>query len=143
MMTGMRNTTVLLLATVLFSACERRTPAPPAPAAAPLPASTVTGRVSYLQRIALADEAIITVAVTDVTTGQRLAEQVIPSQGKQPPISFQVDYDSAKVRPGDDYAVSARITLRNQTVFASDTPYLVITKGRPTQVDILVKSPNN
>jgi len=142
-MTGMRNTTLLLLATVLLSACERRTPAPPAPAAAPLPASKVSGRVSYLQRIALAGEAVITVAVTDLSTGQVLAQQVIPAQGKQPPISFNVDYDSAKVKPGNDYAVSARITLNNQLLFASDTPYLVITKGRPNQVDILVKSPNN
>lgn len=142
-MTGMRNTTVLLLATLLLGACERRTPAPPAPAAAPLPSSKVTGRVSYLQRIALDPAAVITVAVKDTSTGQTLAEQMIPAEGKQPPISFEVDYDSTRVQPGGNYAVSARITLAGRLLFASDTPYLVITKGRPTHVDILVKSPNN
>ena len=68
-----------------------------------------------------------------------LGEQQIVTGGCQVPIAFALDYDPAAIDPRLTYAVSARITVDGQLLFTSTTATLVITRGNPTDVEIVVQ----
>ncbi|MBC8163319.1 MAG: YbaY family lipoprotein [Roseiflexaceae bacterium] len=103
----------------------------------------VTGTVSYLERIALPDNAVITVQLADVSrldvAATVLAEQKITSGGKQPPFAFELAYDPAKIDDRFNYAVQATIEVDGKLMFRNDQAYLVITQGRPTTIDLMLR----
>lgn len=78
-----------------------------------LAAGTLTGSVSYRERIALPPDAVVKVQIADVAKqdapSRTIAETRIETQGRQVPIAFTLTYPAD--RPGDhaEYAVSARI----------------------------------
>lgn len=109
---------------------------------APVPTATVSGTVTYLQRIALPPNAVVEVKLVDVSrqdvAATVLGEQVITDPG-QVPVPFEIAYDPAAIDPRFTYAVQARITADEQLLFISDTVIPVITHGAPTSnVEIVV-----
>ena len=118
---------------------------PGAATATPQPAATasVTGTVIYRERIALPPNAAVRVALQDISLADApaivLSEQLIVTGGRQVPIPFALDYDPAAIDPRLTYAVSARITVDGQLLFTSTTATLVITRGNPTDVEIVVQ----
>lgn len=110
----------------------------------PAASATVTGTVSYRERIALPPNAIVKVQLQDTSRADApavtLAEQTIQTEGKQVPIPFRLEYDSSKIREGNTYTVRAQISIEDQLRFTSDTAYSVITNGGPSRVEILVRS---
>jgi putative lipoprotein len=126
---------------------------PPAPAIAPVPAvlpsptplvgetETISGTVTYRQRIALTPEAVVQIELRDVSRqdveAPLVARRIIEKPG-QVPVAFTLDYDSGLIDPRHTYAVSARITDRGQLQFVTDTRFPVITNGAPSTADILV-----
>ncbi|MEO8129049.1 MAG: YbaY family lipoprotein, partial [Bryobacteraceae bacterium] len=98
----------------------------------------------YLQRIALPPEATIEVTFADVsiqdTAPIQLGNQVIKAAGKQVPIPFAIGYDSRQIVSSHTYGVEAKIKVGERLMFASDSPNLVLTQGRPTNVEIIVKA---
>ncbi len=101
------------------------------------PASaTVTGVVTYRQRIALPPKAVVEVKLQDVSRADAAAivlnSQTIQTQGKQVPIPFSLKYDPAKINPSHSYAVSARILVDGKLHWISTNRYSVITRGNPT-----------
>lgn len=105
---------------------------------------TVTGTVTYLQRIALPLEAVVTVRIEDVSKADALAEvmgeQVIQTKGAQVPIPFSVPYDPEKII--DNHTYSLRVRIEDGTgklLFINDTSIPVITNGNPTQdIEVVV-----
>lgn len=114
-------------------------------AAAAAPAA-VTGSVSYLVRMALPEDAIVTVSIHNKQLADAppemtlLGEQVIPAQGSQVPIAYAVEYDPTAVQEGALYSIGARITDgAGNLLFVSTTVIPVITNGNPTEnVEIIV-----
>ena len=106
--------------------------------------ATITGTVTYRQRIALPDDAIITVKLQDVSKADvaatLLGEQIIKTEGQQVPIPYEVTYDELEIDDRLSYSVSARIVDgTGKLLFISDTHTPVITRDNPTEdVEIVV-----
>lgn len=104
--------------------------------------SSVTGTVTYRERIALTPEAELIVQVRDTSlldvASKLIAEQVIPDPG-QVPIKFEVEYDPDVIDPRNTYSVSARIVESgDRLAFINDTAHDVITRDNPERVDIVL-----
>jgi putative lipoprotein len=103
----------------------------------------ITGTVSYRERIALPPDASVQVRLDDVSQPEaaprRVAEATFPTAGKQVPIPFELPYSAADIVPGRRYTVRAKILADGKTLFSTKTPYPVITRGAPTQLEILVQ----
>ena len=106
--------------------------------------ASITGTVTYRQRIALPDDAVITVQLRDVSKADAAAtvmgEQIIIAEGKQVPIPYEVTYDESEIDDRFSYSMSARIEDGSGALlFISDTHTPVITRGNPTEdVEIVV-----
>ena len=104
--------------------------------------SSVSGTVTYRERIALTPGARLIVQIRDTSyadaAAELIAEQVISDPG-QVPISFDVDYDPDDIDSGSTYSVSARIEESDgRLAFINDTAYDVITRGSPRKVDMVL-----
>lgn len=106
--------------------------------------SRVTGTITYLQRIALPEDAVITVQIQDTSLADApatvMGEQVIQTKGKQVPFDFAVPYDPAAIQDNHTYTMSVRITDgTGKLLFINDTAIPVITRNNPTEdVEIVV-----
>ncbi len=97
----------------------------------------VTGTISYLQRIALPEDAFIRVQIEDVSRMDApsvvIGEQIIQPAGAQVPIPFTVSYSENDIQEGHSYSISVRITDGNgNLLWITDTYIPVITNGNPT-----------
>ena len=104
--------------------------------------SSVTGTVTYSERIELTPGATLIVRIRDTSyadaEAELIAEQVISDPG-QVPISFDVNYDPDDIDSGNTYSVSARIEESDgRLAFINDTAYDVITRGDPTRVNMVL-----
>jgi uncharacterized lipoprotein YbaY len=101
----------------------------------------VTGTVTYRRRIALGPEAVVDVQLLDVTRRDAAAELVAREMLRHPgqvPIPFQLDYDPSRVDPRHTYLVRAQVVERGELRFVTHTAVPVITRGRPSDVEIVV-----
>ena len=104
----------------------------------------ITGEVTYRQRIALPDDAVVKVQLQDVSLMDApavvLGEQVIQTDGTQVPIPYEVSYNPEDIDERHTYSMSARIEdSAGKLLFISDTVVPVITRGNPTgDVEIVV-----
>ncbi len=99
--------------------------------------ATVSGTLTYLQRIALPPGAVANVQIQDISRADApadvIGEQEIPMDGKSVPVAFAVPYDPATVQ--DNHRYSVRATIRDaagKLLFTTDTVTPVITGGNPT-----------
>ena len=133
--------TVLLV----FAACQRE----PGPSSATLevpsgrePNASVSGAVTYRERLALTAEAMLIVELRDVSYADGpaplIARQTISGPG-QVPIKFKVEYSGEDIDSRNSYSISARIVESDgRLAFTNDTVYEVITHGSPDKVDMLL-----
>jgi putative lipoprotein len=150
---------VLVLLVVLFWPRNRPTPppeqAPPAapvapepPAAEPPPpaASTLSGTVTYRQRIALPPEATVTVRLEDTSLADApatvVAETSFAADGRQVPLPFAIDFDPAAIVGDRTYSARATITVDGELRWTTTTAYHVLTRGNPTRVDLVLDQVN-
>ena len=111
---------------------------------APALSGMLTGTVTYLERIALSPDAVITVTLADVSkmdvAATVVATQVFTAAGKQVPFPYELKYDPATIDPRMTYAVQVRITENGQLRFISTTMNPVLTRDAPaTGVEIVVQ----
>ncbi|WP_325893482.1 YbaY family lipoprotein [Grimontia sp. NTOU-MAR1] len=107
--------------------------------------ATVTGEVYYLQRIALPENAKLTVTLADVSLADApmdvISSQSYMTEGRQVPLPFSLTYSPSEIKPGHTYNVSARIEVDGQLMFISDTATHVINDPAKTQnVEVQVVS---
>lgn len=104
----------------------------------------ITGMVTYRQRIALPNDAVVRVQLRDVSrmdvASQLLGEEVVRTNGRQVPIPYGVAYDPGQTDQRHTYSMSARIEDgAGKLLFISDTTLPVITHSAPTKdVEIVV-----
>ena len=136
------NNRLIALAALVLMGCAATNAVPEAGAAA-APVATVTGTVTYRERIALPPTAVITVRLVDVSRADApavvIGEQVIHSGGKQVPFAFEIAYDTTKIEVNHSYAVQARIEDGGQLRFISDQHYAVVTRGALDHVDMVLR----
>ena len=134
---------IALLAAV---ACQGAPPTGPDGNRTPEPGArtnaSVTGSVTYRERLALSPGATLIVQLRDVslqdTSSLLIAEQVITNPG-QVPIAFEVEYNRDDLNPRNTYSVSARIIESDgRLAFINDTAYEVVTRGNPDNVNMLL-----
>jgi len=111
----------------------------------PAAMAVVSGTVAYRERIAMPENAVLTMQLRDMSESNEtdraevIAEQKFTFAGHQVPLPFELRYDAAKIDPGHTYALSARITIADQLMFMNTTAYRVITQGNPAKADILLQ----
>lgn len=99
---------------------------------------TISGAVTYRERIALMPEAAVTVVLLDVTDADApvtVAEQSFRTS-RQVPIPFTLDVERSALDPARRYAISARINVGDRPAWASDQP---LTAGRSDVGEILLR----
>lgn len=105
--------------------------------------ASVKGTIAYRERIALPEDAVVTVKLQDVSlqdvAAKVISEQTFTTDGAQVPFDFELSYDTLDINPKHTYSVSARIEVEGKLRFISDTSYPVITDANSTeQVNLLL-----
>ena len=106
------------------------------------PNASVSGSVTYRERLALTPGATLAVQLRDVSLQDAasilIAEQIIPNPG-QVPIAFKVEYNKDDLNPRNTYSITARIRESDgRLAFTNATAYEVITRGNPNNVDMVL-----
>ncbi|MEQ8309188.1 MAG: YbaY family lipoprotein [Sphingopyxis sp.] len=96
---------------------------------------TVTGSISYRERIALPPTAQVEVTLADVSLmdapSKTIARQAFTADGRQVPFAFSMTVDQRQLDPRHSYAVSARITdASGRLMFITDTRNTIAFDGR-------------
>lgn len=102
---------------------------------------SLSGTVTYRERMALPPGAQVEIQLVDVsradTPAEVLGEITFAPEG-QVPVPFQLNYDDSRILPGHSYALQARITLDGQLLFTTALHHPVLTDEN-TATDILVQ----
>ena len=106
------------------------------------PNASVSGSVTYRERLALSPGAKLVVELRDVSyqdaAAPLIARQTISDPG-QVPIKFKVEYNRDDIDSRNVYSITARIVESDDRLaFINDTAYEVITRGKPSKVDMLL-----
>ena len=104
------------------------------------PNASVSGTVTYRERLALTPGARLEVQLRDTSlqdaAAPLIAEQVIENPG-QAPIEFKLEYNRDDIEDRNTYSIQADIIEADgRLAFTNDTAYDVITRGNPRQVDM-------
>jgi len=134
----MKYTCMLILVSIL-TACTARVE----PLAEPAVLSgKITGSVTYRERMTLPPDAVLQVALLDVSrvdaAATLIAEKTFVLE-QSVPIPFELDYDTALIDPRLVYAVRATIKRDDDFLFVTDTHYPVLTRGHGDKVDLVLK----
>lgn len=138
-MMTIRLAPLALLFAVTLSACSDEQPD------AAGKQETLTGSLTYLQRIALPDNARVQVTLLDVSLADvpapRLAEHNFVTEGRQVPLPFSLSYDGEAIDPSHRYAVRGEIRDdEGRLMWTTDRYYGVLTQGQPTdRVELMLK----
>ncbi|KTD99513.1 MAG: YbaY family lipoprotein [Sphingopyxis sp.] len=98
---------------------------------------SVTGSITYRERIALPPTAQVEVTLSDVSLmdapSKTIAQQSFTADGRQVPFAFSLTVDQRQLDPRHSYAVAARITdASGKLMFITDTRNSVTFDGRRT-----------
>ena len=97
---------------------------------------SVTGNITYRERMALPPTAQVEIQLADVSLmdapSKTIAQQSFTADGRQVPFPFTLTVDQRRLDPRGRYAVSARITdASGKLMFITDTHNGVEFDGRP------------
>lgn len=104
-------------------------------------ARTLSGTVTYRERMALPPDAQITVQLQDVSLADAPAKvlgETVIAPPAQVPAPFELEYDSAAIQPGHSYALQARITRGGQLIYINTSRHAVL-GDQPDATEILVE----
>jgi putative lipoprotein len=106
------------------------------------PTATVRGEATYRERIAVPSGAQLEVLLLDVSRAdapsQTIGGVTLPDIG-QPPYSFEIEYRPDQIVSSHQYVVRARLMHDGRLLFTTDQAYPVITRGHPTEVQLVLK----
>jgi putative lipoprotein len=103
--------------------------------------ATVSGTISYLERIALGPDAVAQIRLVDLDLvdkpGYLVAQKAIESPG-QVPIAFELTYWMERVEAGHTYALQARIEEGGKVIFSTPEDVKFDAK-QPAKQDLVLK----
>lgn len=142
---ALATVTALLAGLFALAACQGGAVAPEATTVVTsgrTPNASVSGTVTYRERLALTPDARLQVQLRDTSlmdaAAPLVAEQVIENPG-QVPIRFEVEYNEDDINSRNTYSIQARIIEGDDRLaFINDTAYDVITRGNPSRVDMVL-----
>jgi putative lipoprotein len=105
-------------------------------------AQAIQGTATYRERMALPPGAVFEATIEDVSRADAPARVVAATRiaaPENPPIAFSIDYDPAKIATDHRYIVRAKILDGPTLLFSSDGATLVITRGAPTRVSMMLR----
>jgi len=136
-MNALRKAGLLLISVLSITGCA-------VDAQSPVQSATITGSVTYRERIALPPSAVVKVQLVDVSRADApavvLGEQVVRADGRQVPFAFEIAYDPKRIEDRFTYAVQARIEVDGQLRFINDQRYPVLTRGAGDRIDLLLRA---
>ena len=107
----------------------------------PASLASITGTISYRERITLTNPAVAVVTVEDASrqdiAAVRLARQTIRDPG-QVPIRFALEVPRTAIDPRGSYVLRAQISDRGRLLFTTDTHIPVLTRGGGDEVHLLL-----
>ncbi len=101
----------------------------------------VSGTVIYITNARLPEKATIEVRLVELTREGRVDRVVTSETFPRPaamPLKFRLPYQPGLIARRQAYGVDAKIVAEGRTLFASDRPVSVLTRGYPDQVEIVV-----
>ncbi|HEX6464099.1 MAG TPA: META domain-containing protein [Vicinamibacterales bacterium] len=105
-------------------------------------AESIEGSATFRERMALPPTAVFEALLEDVSRADAPAETIARTRRTSPgnpPISFTIAYDPARIQSNRTYIVRARILVDDQLWFTTDTATPVITGGHPTKVSLMMR----
>ncbi len=103
--------------------------------------ATVTGSISYVEKISLGPESVAHVRIVDLDLvdkpGYLVAQKAIHTPG-QVPIEFELTYWKESVESGHSYALQARIEDGGKVIFSTPED-LKFDAKQPTRQEMLLK----
>ncbi|MEX0284014.1 MAG: YbaY family lipoprotein [Paracoccaceae bacterium] len=104
----------------------------------------VTGSVTYRERIALPPDAVLTVALLDVSKQDVAAEVIAWTEYQMSgvPTVFKLSFEPGQIDERHSYAVRADIRVDGQLMFTNTSAYPVLTRGAGATADIVVERVN-
>ena len=106
------------------------------------PTATVRGEATYRERIAVPPGAQLEVLLLDVSRADAPSQTisgVTLSDIGQPPYPFEIAYRPDQIVSSHQYVVRARLMHEGRLLFTTDQAYPVITRGHPTEVQLVLK----
>jgi putative lipoprotein len=98
--------------------------------------STLRGTLTYREKIALPNNASISVRMFDASVTEANAspifETTFNSSNRQVPIPFELGYNRNQIDLNRRYVLRAEITIDGRVTWTTDTDYAVLTLGNPT-----------
>lgn len=117
----------IMSAAALLAACANtdRTPAPQA--------NAIVGTVDLTQPMVVPPQSTLIVELHEISSvgapARVVGQTALQIENLKPPYKFMLPTNAAPINADAEYRVNARITLGNQTTYASDTAYPVLTRG--------------
>jgi putative lipoprotein len=103
---------------------------------------SISGEVTYRERIAMPSSAILRVELVDLGTGlptRARAEGAI-GEGGQVPLSFTLGFDAVTILPGRSYGLAAEIRAGGVARFATPAPVPVDPLAPPPDILLLLQA---
>ncbi|KJG18624.1 YbaY family lipoprotein [Photobacterium angustum] len=130
----------ILIAALVITACTNFMPSDS-------DVGTLSGTVSYRERVVLPNNARIIVSLVEQSTladhgaSKVISQHSFLAEGEQPPVSFTLNYVKSKLEPDTLYRVIAKIEINDEVLFSNQsTVDLSIEPLKTTHLDIpLVK----
>ncbi len=103
---------------------------------------SLSGVLTYSERMALPSQAVVTVSLVDVSlqdiAAPAIAEKSFTVPG-QMPIAFELAYDPNTIDKRHSYAVRARITAGEQLLFTTSTAHPSFTDDGLDELEIVLQ----
>ena len=101
---------------------------------------TITGTVTYFQRIAMPPGAVVEVKLVEARKrkNKTIVEKKVMNPG-QIPVPFTLAYTPKEMPPGRKYSVQARILVDGKAWYVTQTVNLQMRNGRIAHADIILQ----
>lgn len=97
---------------------------------------TLSGTVTYNEKIALTDNAVVEVYLVDVSDSSQPARILngvsYTTHGKQVPLAFEIPYAPSQITANGKYVLQAFISADGRLLFKNDSGVGVLAAGSPT-----------
>lgn len=107
----------------------------------------VTGKVFTQEKIGFPKNSVIEIKLVDISRqdapARLISQQQINVQGQTNYLEFKLPYSAEKIDNRYTYAVQVKVFVNNQLTYITDKIYSVITRNKPTNIDVPVTKINN